>query len=585
MKKELTGFYVAEIKRKYKDREYVAYLLRRSYRQGGKVKQQTLGNLSHLPLETIEVIRRSLRGQTFVPVDEGIEIVRSQAHGHVSAIRAMLRKLELHEIIDPRPSRMRDLVEAMIVSRIAAPRTKLATVRSWHTTTLPEDLGIEDATEDDLYEAMDWLLKRQERIETKLAKRHLHNGTLVLYDVSSGYVEGTKCPLAAFGYNCDGKKGKRRIVYGLMIDASGRPLGIEVYAGNTVDSGTVTDRVKQLKDRFGLAHVVLTGDRGMLTQARIDELKKIGGIDWISALRAPDIRKLAEKDLIQPSLFDEHDLVEICSPDFPGERLIVCRNPFLQEDRARTREELLKATEKDLDQIERRVAAGRLLRKEKIGMAVGRVLNKYKVGKHFQIDIDEGRFSYCRKHAAIEREAALDGIYVIRTSVPAEKMTSEEAVLSYKSLSRAERAFRTLKSVDPKIRPIHHWTEERVRSHIFLCMLAYYVEWHLREAWKPMLFDDEYPGTHEDDSVVRPAVRSERTRKKAQSKTRGNGRVVHSFQTLLAELATITRNTVRIPAMPESEPFYVMTTPTPLQKEALDRVGASVKSSPRKKSP
>ncbi|NLG69489.1 MAG: IS1634 family transposase, partial [Firmicutes bacterium] len=491
MKKQPGGFYVAEIKRSYKDRVYVTYLLRRVYREDGKVKQQTLGNLTHLPLATIRLLRESLRGRRLVPVDVALEIVRTRPHGHVAAVRAMLHQLGLPEILAPRPSFQRNLVEALIVSRILRPQAKLATVRWWATTTLAEDLGLEGATKDDVYFALDWLLARQARIEARLARRHLSEHSLVLYDITSTYYEGSHCPLAAFGHNRDGKRGKRQIVFGIVTDGQGRPVAVEVYRGNTSDPKTVGDQVHKIRERFGLRYVVLVGDRGMLTQARIEALKGMEGMAWISALRAPALRQLMDQGLIQPALFDERDLAEITSPDYPGERLIVCRNPYLAEERRRTREELLAATEAALARLARRVAAGRLKRPEKIGEAVGRILAKSKMGTHFRCEVGPGRFAYRRDPASIEQEAALDGFYVIRTSVPAEVLSAEDVVLGYKRLSHAERLIRTIKTVVTKVRPIHHWTEDRVRAHIFLCVLASYVEWHLREAWAPFLFDDE----------------------------------------------------------------------------------------------
>lgn len=576
MKTKRGSVYVAQINRPYKDKVYTTYLLRRSYREDGKVKQQTLANLSHLPVEAVELVRRSLRGETMVPLAERLEIVQTRPHGHVAAVHGMLRKLGLHEIIDPRSSRERNLVEAMIIARVLKPQTKLATSRWWHLTTLPQELDVADATEDDLYATMDWLLERQPQIEAELAKRHLAQDSLVLYDVSSSYFEGRCCPLADFGHNRDGKKGKRQVVYGLMTNAEGCPVAIEVFRGNTADPRTVGVQTQKLKKRFGLERVVLVGDRGMITSAQIEKIRELNGIEWISALRAKSIQKLARQGLVQLSLFDQRDLVEITSPDFPGERLVACRNPLLAEDRARVREELLQATEHHLDRVVRRVAAGKLKRKEKIGLAVGAILNRYKMGKHFKLETDEGRFSYRRNEASIQQEAYLDGIYILRTSVPVSKMNAEQVVTGYKSLSHAERAFRTFKGVDLKIRPIHHRLSDRVRAHVFLCMLAYYVEWHLRRVWKSMLFDDEEPGLHEDDSVVRPALRSEHALRKAHTQKREDGQPVHSFQTLLETLATVARNRVRVPAMSEIEPFCMITVPDPLQQEALDRIGISL---------
>ena len=572
MKKKQKGLYVAEIKSKYKDKVYHTYLLRKSYREGGKVKQKTFANLTALPDETREIIRQSLQGRTFVPLDDAIEITRSRAHGHVAAVRKIFQDLDLARLICPQPCRERNLVEAMIIARIINPQTKLATTRWWHTTTLPEDLGVADADEDELYAAMDWLLKRQDNIEAKLAKRHLGKDSLVLYDVSSSYYEGSHCPLVTHGYNRDKKKGKKQIVYGLMTDDAGRPISIQVYPGSTSDPKTVDDQINKLKIRFGVEHFVFAGDRGMLTQGRIDKLKKLGGIDWVSALRASSIKRLVKQGDLQLSLFDEKDLLEITSPDYPGERLIVCRNPYLAQDRARTRRELLAATEEKLDGLSKRVAAGKLKDQAKIGEALGRVANKYKMAKHFEFTVREGIFSYRRNEESIAAEAALDGFYVLRTSVEKEKWEPEQVVLSYKSLSRVERAFRTLKGVDLKIRPIHHRLEDRVRAHVFLCMLAYYVEWHLRGAWKSLLFDDEYPGEREAGSPVLPALRSTSALSKARTQILSDGPPVHSFQTLLSELATIVCNDARVPAIPDIPSFTLITTPNRTQKKAFELI-------------
>ena len=571
MMKTPKSVYVAEIKKPYKDRVYTTYLLRHSYREGGKVKQKTLANLSHLPLEVIELVREALKGERFVPLHGGFEISRTLAHGHVAAVRTMLRNLGLHEILGPE-QRERDLVEAMIIARVVAPQTKLATTRWWHVTTLPEDLGVGDATEDDLYDAMDWLLERKPEIEHALSRLHIKEGGLILYDVTSSYYEGERCPLAEFGYNRDGKKGKRQIVYGIMTNGEGCPVAVEVYRGSTADSATVNGQVEKIKERFGVKRVVLAGDRGMLISARIDALKETGDIDWVSALTTRDIKGLVKGRYLQISLFDESDLFEISSPDFPGERLIACKNPFLAEERCRKREDLLKATEKRLDALARRVSSGRLRRKEKIGQALGRIENRYKVAKHFEFEIREGHFAYRRNEDSIRQEACLDGIYVIRTSVPKDEWSPEESVLGYKSLKHAEQAFRNLKSV-LEVRPIHHRLKERVSAHIFLCLLAYYVEYHLRRAWGPLLFDDEEPGKHVDGSPVKPALRSPSAKKKAERRQREDGTVIHSFATLMADLGTVARNTVRIPSLPDVPAFTVTTTPTPLQKEAFQRVG------------
>jgi hypothetical protein len=578
MKTKQKGLYVADIKSKYKGKEYCTYLVRRSYREGGKVKQETIANITHLPEETREIIRQNLKGRVLVPVDEAMETISSRAHGHVVAVKKMLDELGLPGLISSTPCWERDLVEALIVARILDPQPKLATNRWWHTTTIPEMMSVEDADEDDIYRAMDWLVERKKKVEDGLAKRHLENGGPVLYDVSSSYYEGSRCLLAQFGYNRDKKKGKRQIVYGLLTDNEGRPISVNVYPGSTDDSKTLEEQINKLKVRFGLEEVILAGDRGMLTQVKIDKLKEIGGIDWVSALRSKSIKRLAEQGYIQLSLFDDIRLMEIYSPDYPGERLIVCRNPYLAKERQRTRLDLLAATEKKLSELAKRVAAGRLVKEGKIGEALGRVANQYKMAKHFEFTVGEGKFSYRRNEQSIAQEAALDGFYVIRTSVAEEKWPKEKVVLGYKSLSRVERGFRTLKGVDLRIRPIHHRLEDRVEAHIFLCTLAYYVEWHLRQKWQSMLFDDEYPGEHEGDSPVLPALRSKSALKKASTKKRPDGNIVHSFQTLLSELATIQCNENWIPAIPEIPPFYQFTKPNKLQQEALERLGINVSS-------
>lgn len=576
MKTKQKGLYVADVKKQYKGKEYCSYLVRRSYREGGKVNQETISNITHLPEDTRELIRQSLKGKVMVPVDEAFETISSRAHGHVLAIRKIISDLGLLKMIAPAKSRLRNIIEALLIARIINPQTKLSTNRWWHTTTIPELLEIEDADVDEIYEAMDWLLERQGKIERALAKKHLAEGGLVLYDTSSSYYEGTKCSLAQHGYNRDKKKGKRQVVYGLMTNHEGCPVAIEVYPGNTVDSATVKEQVFALKKRFGLNQVVLAGDRGMLTQVQIDKLKEMEGLDWVSALRSTSIKRLLSQGEIQLSLFDESNLMEISSPDYPQERLVVCRNPYLAEDRKRTREQLLTATEKLLDTLAKRVASGKLVQESKIGEALGRVINKYKMAKHFECTIGPGLFSYQRKEQKIAEETALDGIYVIRTSVAKEKWSKENVVLGYKSLSRVEWGFRTLKGVDLRIRPIHHWLNGRVEAHIFICFLAYYVEWHLRQAWKTMIFEDEYPGVHEGGSPVLPALRSDHALQKARTQKHENGMVVHSYQTLLVELSTIQCNANHIPAIPEIPVFYQYTRPNEIQKKALECLGINV---------
>jgi hypothetical protein len=565
VKARTDAMHVVRVVSRQKGREYTSVLLRNSYREDGKVKKQTLANLSHLPPATIDVIERSLRGEHLVSAD-GFEIRRSLPHGHVAAVLGTLRSLGLERLIDRRPSRQRDLVVAMICARLTAPGSKLATTRRWNQSTLAETLGVAEASEDELYGAMDWLLARQERIEAGLAKRHLAPDSLVLYDLTSTWMEGRHCPLARRGYSRDGKTGTLQIEYGLVTDEGGRPVAVEVVPGDTADPATVPATVEKLKDRFDLTDVVLVGDRGMLTQARIEGLRA-AGLGWISSLRAPAIRKLTEAGTLQLGLFDERGLAEITSPAYPGERLVVCRNPLLADERARKRAELLDATSAKLAAIVARVTAGRLTGADRIGLAVGKVIERYKVAKHFELDIGDEHLVVTRRDAKIAQEAALDGIYVLRTSVASERLEGQDVVRAYKRLSRVERAFRGFKAVDLQVRPIHHHTEPRVRAHIFLCLLAYYVQWHLERAWAPLLFrDEERP---ELPDPVAPAVRSDAALAKAHTQRLPDGTPVHSFGTLLSELATLTRNRVVPVGAPDEAAFEITAIPTPLQARAL----------------
>ncbi len=566
MRKRGGAVHVATTRRHYKGKTYETHLLRRSYREGGKVRTETLGNISHLPAELIELVRRGLRGEHFISAAEALEIRRSLPHGGVVAVLGTLRKLDLERLIDRRPSRQRDLVVAMIVARLIAPGSKLATTRRWTQSTLADTLGVADASEDELYGAMDWLLARQERIEAGLAKRHLEPGGMVLYDLTSTWLEGRHCPLARRGYSRDGKTGTLQIEYGLVTDEGGRPVAVEVVPGDTADPATVPAVVEKLQGRFELTDVVLVGDRGMLTQARIEGLRE-AGLGWISSLRAPAIRKLAEAGTLQLGLFDERGLCEITSPDFPGERLVVCRNPLLAEERARKRTELLAATEASLAPIVARVESGRLRDAGRIGIATGKVIDRYKVSKHFALKIGDDRLVVTRLDEAIAEEAALDGLYVLRTSVTPERLESADVVRAYKRLSRVERAFRGFKAVDLAVRPIHHRTADRMRAHIFLCLLAYYVQWHLERAWAPLLFrDEERP---ELDDPVAPAERSDVALAKAHTQRLPDGTPVHSFGTLLGELATLTRNRVVPVGAPDEAAFEIVAIPTPLQARAL----------------
>jgi hypothetical protein len=557
--------HVATTRRHYKGRVYETHLLRRTYREGGKVKTETLGNISHLPAELIDLVRRGLRGERFLPA-AGLELRRSTPHGAVVAVLGTLRSLGLDALLESRRSRERDLVVAMIAARLLAPASKLATTRLWNQSTLAATLGVADATEDELYAALDWLLVRQDRIEARLAARHLEQGGLVLYDLSSSYMEGRHCPLARLGYSRDGKKGTLQIEYGLITDPQGRPIAVEVVAGNTGDPATVPAAVEKLRVRFGLERVVLVGDRGMLTSAQIEVLRA-AGLDWISALRGPAIRALVEAGSLQLGLFDERDLAEIESPDFPGERLVVCRNPLLAAERARKREDLLRATEARLATIVARVEAGTLRGADKIGLAVGRVIDRHKMAKHFTLDIAEGRLVVARRAPEIAAEAALDGFYVLRTSVASERLDAPGIVRAYKLLTRVERAFRAFKAVDLAIRPIRHWTEPRVRAHVLLCMLAYYVQWHLERAWAPLLFRDE--DRPELDDPVAPAQRSAAALAKAHTGRLPDGTLVHSFRTLLADLATLTRDRLVPTGAPDAAAFEIVATPTALQARAL----------------
>lgn len=562
-----------------------AVLLRESYREGDKVKKRTLANLTHWPKGLVEGFRRLLRDETLVSPDDIFDIVRSLPHGHVAAVVGTLRRLQLDKFIGSRRSRERDLVVAMIAERILAPRSKLATARGLAEQTAADTLGrvlsLESVDEDELYEAMDWLLPRQSKIETALAARHLEEGTLALSDATSTWFEGRTCPLGKLGRpKADGKKGRLQIVIGLLCAPDGCPVGVEVFEGNTSDSKTIASQIKKLRERFGINRVVLVGDRGMITQARIEQdLRPEDGMGWITALRAPAVKKLVKEGALQLSLFDERDLAEIHDPDRPDERLVVCRNPLLAEERARKREEMLQATERELDTIVARTQRPRrpLAGKDRIGLAVGKVVNHYKMAKHFKLEIGEDGFCYERDLEGIQSEAQLDGIYIIRTSVPESELDAEATVRAYKGLSAVERAFRSLKTVDLKIRPIHHRLEDRVRAHVLLCMLAYYVEWHMREALAPLLFDDDDKVNAEAarSSIVAPALRSASARSKALTKRTADGFPVHSFQTLLGDLATITSNTVRY-RLDDAPTLQRTTIPTPLQQRALDLLDVRV---------
>ena len=573
MSKRTGTAHVVTTTRKYKNRVYRTHLLRRSYREDGKVKNETLGNLSHLPKSLIDIIRRSLQGETFVPVASAFEVLDSRSHGPVQAVALAMQRLGFAALIASKPSRERDLVCAMVAARIIAPQTKLATTRWWHTTTLAEHFRVTDATEDELYVAMDWLLAGQSRIQKKLAARHLHEDSLVLYDLSSSYFEGKTCPLAQRGYSRDGKKGKAQVNYGLLTDARGCPVAVSVYPGNTADPQTLMPEIDRLRHDFGLAHLVMVGDRGMIAHKAIKVLREQEGIDWITALKSGAIRALMDQGQLQLGLFDERNLFEFTQPDYPGERLVACRNPQLAALRAHKREDLLQATEKNLEKVRAMVQAGRLRGQDKIGVRVGKVINQYKVAKHFTLDIQDRSFAFQRQAQSIAAEAALDGLYVIRTSLPATRMAAEDCVRHYKSLAQVERAFRTLKSIDLRIRPIHHRLADRVRAHIFVCMLAYYVEWYLREAWRELLFADTDQAAKATRDPVAPARRSAAAERKASTGTLEDGTAAHSFATLMHELSNIVRNTCQTPhSGPDTHTFEVVTTANPKQRRAFELI-------------
>lgn len=636
-----------------------AILLREGYRENGKVKTRTLANLTKLPAEALAVLRQVLQGKHLVPADEAFKIIEngSRTHGHAEAVLAAMRQLGFPGLLSSRPSRERDLVMAMVAARLLKPQSKLATTRWWRKTTLPEMLGVEDADEDDLYEAMDWLLERQEVIEQKLAGRHLTEGGLALYDLTSSYFEGVTCPLAEWGHNRDGKKGKLQVNYGLLTNRQGVPVAVSVFKGNTGDPKTLQPQVDKIRVKFGIQEFVLVGDRGMITQTQIDALRDVEGCGWITALRPEGIKKLLAGGQIQRGLFDERNLFELTHPDFPGERLVACRNPDLAERRARTRTDMLQATSRELEQITRMVTRGRLHGKEAIGAAVEKTLQQYKIGKHYQVDIRDDGFDYqldrdamaaeatarspgktnsvetqrprferhieiiarkldnlrqrtqqgqlhgkdvigvrvgkvvdkykMSKHMvlhitddsftfeinqkSVAAEAALDGLYVVRSSVAAEKMDAAQTVRSYKMLTNVERAFRCFKSVDLMVRPIRHRLETRVKAHIFLCMLAYYVQWHMIEVWRPLMFADEDQESKATRDPVAPAERSAAALQKVHTKHLDDGTEVESFRTLLDDLASIVSNLCRCPGLgPDAATFTMITTPNAEQQRAFN---------------
>jgi hypothetical protein len=565
--------HLAKVVRKYKDKEYVSWLLRRSFREDGKVRHETLANLSVLPSAGIEALRAVLAGETLVGATETLEVERSLPHGHVAAVWAMAERLGLAKLLGPACPE-RDLALALVVARAVRPGSKLATTRWWAGTTLAEDLGVAGASADDVYAAMDWLGARQAGIEAGLARRHLATGGRVLYDLSSSWMEGSCCPLAARGHSRDGKAGKAQIEYGLTCDPEGRPVAVEVFAGNTADPSAFISAAAMVKERFGLKDVVMVGDRGMITAARIEGLKKVGGLGWLTSLRAPAIAGLAASGDLQMSLFDEVNFAEITHPDYPGERLVACRNPALATQRARKRTELLAATEADLAQVRAAVERGRqpLGGKDKIALRVGRVINRHKMAKHFELTITDDSFSFSRKEEQISAEAALDGFYVVRASASGTTgMSAAGLVGAYKDLKFNEAGFRSLKAIDLDLRPIYHYTEPRVRAHVFICMLALYLVWHLRKAWAPICFTDEAPPERSDP--VAPAERSESALAKVSRHKSDDGEPLHSFATLLGELGTLTRNTI---VFSSGARITKIAVPTPLQRRAFDLIGVPV---------
>ena len=574
--------HVAKVAKKYvtKDgasRESVAYLLRRTYRDGTKVRHETLANLSALPHATLEAVRVSLTGQVLVVPGQDLEVTGSRPHGHVAAVHAQAKALGLPGLLGP-AGRERDIALALIIARVCRPGSKLATTRWWADTTLAADLGVADASTDEVYAAMDWLARRQDAIETKLVRTHLagpdNPDRLALFDLSSSWMTGRCCPLAARGYSRDGKKGLPQIEYGLLTDPAGRPVAVRVFPGNTADPTAFSAIAAAVKDTFKLKDMVMVGDRGMITSARVQELRELGGFGWVTALRAPAIAALAADDgPLQMSLFDQVNLAEITHPDYPGERLVACRNPALATQRARKRLALLEATDTELSKIVATVAAGRLAGAGKIGIRVGKVIGRYKMAKHYNLTITDDTFAFTRNQEQITAEAALDGLYVIRTTVRPEQMDTAKVVATYKSLARVERDFRSLKAIDLDLRPIHHYTESRVRAHVFICMLAAYLVWHLRQAWAPLTFTDEHRPNPADP--VAPAQRSHGADHKAATKTTTEDLPATSFTALLDHLATLTRNHLRVAGHDQSS-FDLLAIPTPTQRRAFELLGAPI---------
>lgn len=572
MKQLQAAMHVAKIERKRGQRTYVSYLVRQSYRADGKVKHRTLANLSHLPEPLIDLVRRSLQGETLLSTDQAVRTLASKPHGHVEAVLTTCAALDLESLLGSKPSRERSLILALIVQRLLFPCSKLASLRYWHSTTLADELAVADASSTELYKALDWLVKRQGLIEQKLAARHLKEGSVILYDVSSSFYEGHTCPLAHHGHDRDGKKGLPIIVYGLLTDPSGRPVAIEVYPGNTADPKTIPSQIVKVREKFALTRVVLVGDRGMLTQTQIDTLRQHPGLGWISALRSEAIGKLLKEGTLYQKLFEPVPLAEITSPDFPGERLVACYNAALAKERRVKRQCLLQATEANLTrlvaEVQRRTK--KPLSSAQIGVKVGKIIGRYKMAKHYQLQIANGFFSWQRDGASIEQEEKLDGIYVIRTSEAAADLGAADCVRTYKSLSLVERAFRCLKGLDVLVRPIRHRVEPRVRAHVLLCMLAYYVEWHMRKALKPLLYEDEeLDEDRRTRDPVKPAQASESAKTKKKTHQTKAGFTAQDFRSLLAQLGTRSRVTYQIGPAGNAATFQQISPPDALQEEAI----------------
>jgi transposase len=571
------AMHVDKIVRRHGDRVYVSHVIRSSYREDGKVKHDQVANISRLPPHLIEVVSRGLAGEAVGVLSDGISVEQSWLHGHVAAVLGTARRMDMAKVIDAKPSRKRDLVLGMIVARVLDPASKLATTGFFRSTTLGKTLGIEGVTEDDLYGAMDWLVERQEKIERRLAKRHLEAGGVVLYDLTSVYVEGEHCELAQRGYSRDGKPGHLQIEFGLMTNAAGEPVAIEVFPGNTGDPKTFPAQVTKVQERFGVKDVIWVGDRGMVTSAQVRLLEKIAGLSWVTALRAPSIRQLLDRGSLQLSLFDTQNLAEVTDPRFPGERLVICHNPAMESERARKREELLQATERELAKVAAMAARGasgrgRLRGEAKIGERVGRVVNKYNMAKHFRRVVTDTSFSFERDHASIAEEAKLDGFYVIRTNVKPERMSTADVVETYKGLEQVERAFRHFKLQGLQVRPIYHRLDRRIRAHLLICMLSYSIQRRMEHNLAPLLFVDEDVPARSDP--VAPAGRSHQAQHKDQSKRAKDGYRIHSFRALMKELESIVKNRIRIHGT-EAD-MEVTTRRTPLQTRAFQLLGVSV---------